>query len=227
MKHLYYLILVCVLSTSTGYVRAEPLTSEHPFFAAIGRVTYDEGEQAYSYVYPDGRFWVVSGDGRTRAGTWRIGGSGNVCLIVGGVFEGCYEVSKTDNRLGFKEITSISETPIQFSLELLQDAPAFSLASKQMKLLALMSDHVGAIETGRGGLEHVYWHRDGLIHVVQPEGWIKVGSWWFDDAGNVCDNVNGEPDCLTIESLQDKQVVVGWIVDGEKTLVEVSLVPQD
>lgn len=227
MGNVRAVILGCLFMTAICNARAGSFTEDHPFFGMIGNVTYDTSEQAYSYVHADGTLWVASCDGRTRAGTWRIDGRGNVCLIVGGVFEGCYAVRRDGNRFIHTETTGLNEGGMQFTMELRQEAPAFKLSDKQSQLLSLMSKAVGVIAVERGGDEKVYWHRDGLIHVVQPEGWIKVGSWWFDDKGNHCDNVNERTDCLSIETIHEDRVDFGWTVDGEKVLVKLNLTFND
>jgi|GEM_PF-4850606 len=191
----------------------------HPYFALLGNSGWDASEQADIHVNADGTAWVKTGDGRIRAGSWRLNPDGNVCLIVGGVMEGCWEVTKHNTTLVFKE----SKTGNEFNVKIRPGRSEVFIRKKQQQLYAHMTKARGIIATDRGGDEYVYWHRDGLLNVVQPEGWIKIGSWWFDDQGRVCDNVNGFADCLTIESIERDRLVVGWFVGGKKTLVEVRM----
>ncbi|HIK85349.1 MAG TPA: hypothetical protein EYG08_09580 [Myxococcales bacterium] len=149
------------------------LDEKHPVVESIGIPLWDEIELAISVTYPDGTFWVRAGDdNRIRSGTWRLGADGRICLIVGGVYEGCGTSSREGNL--FK--SEVPEAGITFIQELRPGLQPDFPTDLQKKLYRTFTTKRGAIETGRGGDEHVYWHNDGLVHVVAPNGSIKAGA---------------------------------------------------
>ena len=189
-------------------VQAASLDETHPFFDLFGVATWDPSESAVVLISADGTLWVHTGDGRIRAGTWRMDANEDICLIVGGVFEGCFTTT------GEGTIVRFANDRIEFTLGPRADLSTDFLTDAQRELFTVMTARQGALETDRGGDEYIYLYKDGLVTVVQPEGWVKLGSWWFTHNGRLCDDVNDVADCYNIRSVSDELVLLGWIHEG-------------
>ena len=201
------LFLACIT-----IVQAASLDETHPIFDLFGVAAWDASESAVVLISADGTSWVHTGDGRIRSGTWRMDAKGDICLIVGGVFEGCF----TTTREG--TIVRFANARIEFTLEPRADLSTDFLTDAQRKLYTVVTARQGALETDRGGDEYIHLFKDGLITVIQPEGWVKLGSWWFTHNGRLCDNVNGVADCFNIRSVSDELLLLDVIQDGGKDI---------
>jgi hypothetical protein len=189
-------------------LQAASLDETHPFFGLFGVATWDSSESAVVLISADGTSWVHTGDGRIRSGTWRMDAKDDICLIVGGVFEGCFTTTREGTTVRF------ANARIEFTLEPRNDLSTDFLTDAQRGLFTVMTASKGALETDRGGDEYIYLYEDGLITVIQPEGWVKLGSWWFTHNGRLCDDVNGVADCYNIRSVSDELVLLDVIQEG-------------
>lgn len=189
-------------------IQAASLDGAHPFSELFGVPSWDPSESAVALISEDGTLWVYTGDGRIRAGTWRLDSQEDICLIVGGVSEGCFTTTREGMIIRFKN------DEIEWTQEPRPDLPVIFLTDVQRQTYTLMTTSKGSLATDRGGDEHIYIHRDGMINVVQPEGWVKVGSWWFTHDGDMCDNVNGAVECFNIRSVSDEHLRLGFKQDG-------------
>lgn len=195
---------------------AHYISQQHPLFLLFGIGSWGPSEQATTIVNPDGTYWVKTGDGRIRAGTWRVDGEGHVCVIGGGVFEGCFSVHKEPEGIRFKSPGG----DFEFVQQPREDLPRNLLSNMQAKFFKGIIDRRAAIKTDRGGDEYAYLYRDGLITVVQPEGWTKTGGWWFTSAGLYCDDVEGVAHCAVIESVEKDRIVLLYDMEGEALRVD-------
>lgn len=107
------LALVAITSVLVGMstVQAASLTETHPFFDLFGVATWDPSENAVVMISADGTLWVHTGDGRIRAGTWRMDTKKDICVIVGGVFDGCFTTARDG------PIVRFANAAIEFTLE--------------------------------------------------------------------------------------------------------------
>ena len=50
--------------------------------------------------------------------------------------------------------------------------------------------------------------------MVQPEGYLKVGNWWFDDKNSICDNINNIVECLPIVKVEKDILYLNYLSNG-------------
>jgi hypothetical protein len=195
---------------------------DNPFFAVLDVVSWDASGQRHILHEKSGSIWVATEDGRFLPGNWRLNiDDGNICYIIGGINEGCFSVSKKGESLAFSNDVSGKKFVLDKSD---RDAPFISAI--QHILYVQVTRASGALEVpeeGRSGKEIIYWHPDGRIHVIQPEGWVKVGSWWFDDKDAICDNINVQIDCLPIVKIQQDMLYLDYFIDDGRMRLEVEL----
>lgn len=212
------LVTTVFLSLLASHSFSATIDKTNPFFSLIGKISRDEIKKVYILHEPQGGLWQIGDDGKTQAGTWRTDGEARVCYTVSGIPEGCFDVRENKGGLSFHNkvngakfrlIKSIYTKPI--------------LSPNQRKFYVQATRAGGAVEVERGGNEIVYWHSDGLIHVVQPEGWLKVGSWWFDSKENLCDNINGHDECFPIAKVEKNNIFLDYVDDGELIRLKVRL----
>lgn len=199
------------LSGASG-TQAASIDGAHPISELFGVPSWDPSENAVALISVDGTYWVYTEDGRIRAGTWRLDAKEDVCLIVGGVFEGCFTTTREGKNVRFKN------DDIEWNWEPRSDLPIDFLTSTQRRTYTLITSTKGTLAVDRGGDEYLYYYRDGMFNVVQPEGWVKVGSWWFTHDGNMCDDVNGTVDCFKIRGVSDERLNLEFLRDDAENI---------
>ena len=219
-RNRYYLyLLLSVLLCSSAH--AVSMYEDNPFFAVLDAVTWDESGKRHILHEKSGSIWVATEDGRFLPGNWRLDiDSGNICYIVSGVNEGCFSVSKKGESLSFSNEVSGKKFVLEKS-----DRDARFISPLQQLLYVRVTRLSALLEVpdGRGGKEKVYWHPDGQVNVIQPEGWLKVGSWWFDDKDAICDNINVQIDCLPIVKIEKNMLYLDYFIDDGRMSLEFEL----
>lgn len=194
---------------------------DNPFFAVLDVVTWDESGKRHVLHEKTGSIWVATEDGRFLPGNWRLDiDSGNICYIVGGINEGCFSVSKNGESLSFSNDVSGKKFVLEKSD---RDVPFISPIQHILYVRVTRLSASLEVPDGRGGKEKVYWRPDGQVNVIQPEGWIKVGSWWFDDKDAICDNINVQIDCLPIVKIEQDRIFLDYHIDGDTMRLEFEL----
>ena len=208
MKLIFTLFSMLLMLPASGSYGAT-LDEKHPFFSLIGEMTRDETKKAYLLHEPHGGLWQISDDGRTSAGTWRTDNEFRICYTITGITYGCFSVSKNAGVFTFHDPAGENG----FSLVKSDyDKPIMSAQQKKLYLKATRA--AGILTVDRGGDELLYWHADGSAHMVQPEGYLKVGNWWFDDKNSVCDNINNIVECLPIVKVEKDILYLNYLSNG-------------
>jgi len=221
----YRLICACgllLMVTNSLFAGSVPLfgviDSNNALFSLLGVPLWDPSELSTAYINPNGTLWVKSDDdGRVRAGTWQLGGDGKTCLNVGGVNEGCFITRKHEDIVRFY----LAETDLIFTLQPRNDLSGDFLTREQKTVYKVLTEKRGALDLTGAGDEYIYWQKNGLIYVVQPDGSIKTGGWWFKPNGGLCDNVNGSFDCFSVKELRDDAIIL--TLDSESGDVELNI----
>ncbi|MBA7693293.1 hypothetical protein ES703_101872 [subsurface metagenome] len=140
-----------------------------------------------------------------------------MCVINAGVYENCYSITKKENNLTFVEVQDPS---FKFHLEIRPGREEI-LTDNQKALYKQMIQSVGVIDTGRGGNEYLYLQKNGSFSVVQPEGWLKRGGFWFDVDGHVCGDVNVQIGCMEIINVGRQKALLAIVENGKRREFEV------
>lgn len=220
-RYLYRCILLLAVSNSL-YAGSIPqfgvIESDGAFSSLFGSPLWDPSEMAISIINSDGTFWVKSDDdGRIRAGTWQLGADDKICLNVGGVNEGCFIISKHEDIVRFY----LPEADFAFTLQPDEGLSGDFLTPEQKQIYRTLTRKRGLLNLTGAGDEYIYWQGNGLIYVVQPDGDVKTGGWWFTSNGELCDNVNGVADCFSVKELRDDAIIL--ILDNESGRLELNI----
>ena len=213
------LLLIVTNSTFAGSVPQFGVIDRNgAFFSLLERPLWDPSETSTSFINSDGTLWVKSEeDGRIRAGTWQLGADGKICLNVGGVIEGCFVISKHEDIVRFY----LPEADFAFTLQPRKGMSVEFLTWAQKQIYKALTRKRGLLDLTGAGDEYIYWQENGLTYVVQPNGSIKTGGWWFTSNGGLCDNVNGAVDCFSVKEIRDNAIIL--TLDSESNELELNI----
>lgn len=206
---LIFTLFSMLLMLSPPVSHGATFDEKQPFFSLIGEMTRDETKKVYLLHEPHGGLWQIGDDGRVSAGTWRTDSEFRICYTITGIPYGCFSVNKNAGVFTFRDPAG----DMGFSLVKSDyDGPIMSVQQKKLYLKATRA--AGILTVDRGGDELIYWRADGSAQMVQPEGYLKVGNWWFDDKNSICDNINNIVECLPIVKVEKDILYLNYLSNG-------------